>query len=217
MNKRILILIVPMLISSCSGKYTSDAQEAKIGRIQVEPKSLKEDTIHIDLSTSNIHWKGTKMRGAGKHEGQVDLQNGFLLKNNEDKLVGGQFTMNMNSIQVTDIPEHEPVPRKRFNNHMKSVDFFNTTKYPTSEFTITEIEEMANDSILVAGNLTIKDITRNINFKSINGDGEFSAKFKIDRFDWKIAYEGSWADKTFVDKDIELSVKLKTKEIDNFE
>ncbi|MGB7785812.1 MAG: YceI family protein [Salinimicrobium sp.] len=212
MNRRLLILIVPMLmlISSCIGKYSSDAQEAKIGKAQDEPNSRKEDTIQVDLSKSSIHWRGTKMRGAGKHEGQIDLISGFFLLD-RDNLVGGRFTIDMNSIQVTDIPEHEPVPRKRFNNHMRSEDFFHTSKYPTSEFTITKINDLANDSILVSGNLTIKDITRNVNFKAINRKGEFCTKFKFDRFEWNIAYKGSWADKTLVDKDIELSIKLKMK------
>jgi len=208
MNKQLLILIVPMLISSCVGKHNSNAQEANIGKAQKEQNSLTKDTLQVDLSNSDVYWKGTKMRGAGKHQGQIQLQDGYFLTE-QNKLVGGRFTMNMNTIQVTDIPEHEPVPRKRFNDHMKSEDFFNTEKYPTSEFTITKINDLANDSILVSGNLTIKDITKNISFKAKSKEQVFSTKFTFDRFEWNIAYEGNWADKTLVDKDIELTIKLK--------
>jgi polyisoprenoid-binding protein YceI len=208
MNKLLWILIVPILIGSCLGKHNSKVQEANIGKAKKEQNSPAKDTLKIDLSNSIILWKGTKMRGAGKHEGQIQLQDGYFLTD-QNKLVGGRFTMNMNTIQVTDIPEHEPVPRKRFNDHMKSEDFFNTEKYPTSEFTITEINDLANDSIIISGNLNIKDITKNISFKAKNSEKEFSTKFTFDRFEWNIAYEGSWADKTLVDKDIELSIKLK--------
>ncbi len=210
MNKLLLILIIPMLFSSCKGKHKSNAQEANIGKAQKDQNSLHKDSLQVDLSNSTIHWKGTKMGGAGKHEGQIQLQNGYFLTD-LNKIVGGKFTMDMNSIQVTDIPEHEPVPRKRFNDHMKSEDFFNVKTYPTSEFTITEIENLTNDSILVSGNLTIKDITKSIKFKAISRVKEFSAKFTFDRFEWNVAYEGNWADKTLVDKDIELSIKLKMK------
>lgn len=210
MNKLLWILIIPMLISSCVGKHNSGAQEANIGKAQKEPNSLHEDTIQVDLSNSSIHWKGTKMRGAGKHEGGIQLHDGYFLTD-QNKLVGGRFTINMNTIQVTDIPEHEPVPRKRFNDHMKSEDFFNTKKYPTSEFTITEINDLANDSILVSGNLTIKEITKSIKFKAKSKENEFSTNFTFDRFQWNIAYEGNWADKTLVDKDIELRITIKTK------
>lgn len=208
MNKLLLILIVPMLISSCEGTHSSDAQEAIIDKAQKEQNSLMKDTLQVDISNSSIHWKGTKMQGAGKHEGQIHLQNGYFLTD-QNKLVGGRFTMNMNTIQVTDIPEHEPVPRKRFNDHMKSEDFFYTEKYPTSEFTITEIQNLANDTILVSGNLTIKDIMKNISFKATNGEKEFSTKFTFNRFEWNIAYEGSWTDKTLVDSNIELTINLK--------
>lgn len=208
MNKLLLILIVPMLISSCVGKHSSDAQEANIGKAQKEQNSLTKDTLQVDISNSSFHWKGTKMQGAGKHEGQIQLRDGYFLTN-QNKLVGGRFTMNMNTIQVTDIPEHEPIPRKRFNDHMKSKDFFYTAKYPTSEFTITEINDLTNDSILVSGNLTIKEITKSIKFKAKSSEKEFSTKFTFDRFEWNIAYEGSWADKTLVDSDIELTINLK--------
>ena len=208
MNKLLLILIVPMLISSCVGKYSSDAQEANIGKTQKEQNTLTKDTLQVDISNSSIQWKGTKMRGAGKHEGLIQLQDGYFLTD-QNKLVGGKFTMDMNTIQVTDIPKHEPVPRKRFNDHMKSEDFFNTAKYPTSEFTITEIENLTDDSTMVSGNLTIKDITKNISFKAKSSEKKFSSKFTFDRFEWNIAYEGSWADKTLVDKDIQLTINLK--------
>jgi len=210
MNKLLWILIVPMLICSCVGKHNSNAQEVNIGKAQKEQNSPTKDTLQLDLSNSSIHWKGTKMRGAGKHEGGIQLQDGYFLTD-QNKIVGGRFTINMNTIQVTDIPEHEPVPRKRFNDHMKSEDFFNTEKYPTSEFTITEINDLANDSILVSGNLTIKEITKSIKFKAESKEKEFSTKFTFDRFEWNIAYEGNWADKTLVDKDIELLITLKTK------
>lgn len=208
MNKLLFILIVPMLINSCVGKHSSDAQEANIDKAQKEQNSLTKDTLQVDISNSSIHWKGTKMQGAGKHEGQIQLQDGYFLTN-QNKLVGGKFTMDMNTIQVTDIPKHEPVPRKRFNDHMKSEDFFNTAKYPISVFTITEIENLTDDSTMVSGNLTIKDITQNISFKAKSSEKEFFTKFTFDRFEWNIAYEGSWADKTLVDKDIELTINLK--------
>ena len=57
MNKLLLILIVPMLISSCVGKHSSDAQEANIGKAQKEQNSLTKDTLQVDISNSSIHWK----------------------------------------------------------------------------------------------------------------------------------------------------------------
>ena len=205
MNKIILILIAPILIYSCVGKHKSNAQEATIGKENSKQESLVADTLNIDLSNSSVHWKGTKMRGAGKHEGKLQLQSAHFLSENGD-IIGGQFVADMTTIGVTDIPEHEPVPIRNLNNHLKSEDFFGVENHPTSKFTITEIEHLPNDSISVSGNLTIKGITKNIEFMAVNNEKEFSTKFTFDRFEWKIAYEGNWADKTLVDKDVELTI-----------
>lgn len=95
------------------------------------------------------------MKGAGKHEGQVQLQEAYFTTA-EELLIGGKFTVDMNSIQVTDIPKNEPVPRQRFNNHMKSEDFFQSEIYPTSKFEITNIEQITTDSLKVSGNRLAK-------------------------------------------------------------
>jgi hypothetical protein len=210
MNKIILLLIVPLLAYSCIGKHKSNAQEATVAKEQKEHISQKADTLRVDLYNSRVRWKGTKMRGAGKHEGELQLQSAFFLNKN-GKIIGGQFVADMTTIGVTDIPEHEPVPIRNLNNHLKSDDFFNAENYPTSKFAITKIDSLQNDSISVSGNFTIKDFTKNIKFKAVSKENEFSTKFTFDRFQWNIAYEGSWADKTLVDRDVELTINLKMK------
>ena len=114
----------------------------------------------------------------------------------------------MTTIQVTDIPEHETIPRNNFNNHLKSSDFFDVKKFPTSKLQISNIKQITSDSLLVSANLTLKDITKNIEFLAMYQNYTFSTKFTIDRFEWNIAYTGSWADRTFVDKDIEMKIML---------
>ena len=174
--------------------------------LEVESEKIG-DTIRIDLSKSNIHWKGTKMRGAGKHEGEIKLKSGYLITEN-NQLVNGNFVVDMSTIGVTDIPEHEPVPKNNLNNHLKSSDFFDVEKFTTSEFHITSVKQITSDSLLVSGNLTLKDITKNIEFGAKYQGKFFQTKFKFDRFQWNIAYEGNFADKTLVDKDIEIKIKL---------
>jgi hypothetical protein len=38
--------------------------------------------------------------------------------------------------------------------------------------------------------------------------GNFVTIFTFNRLDWNIAYEGSWADKTLVDKEVELTIEI---------
>lgn len=210
MNKIFIIITFSVLLNSCIGKHNSDAQKtiATAERIELNTKTMG-DTIKIDLAKSNIYWKGTKMRGAGKHEGEIKLKSGYLITEN-NQLVNGNFVVDMSTIGVTDIPEHEPVPRNNLNNHLKSSDFFDVEKFTTSEFQITKVKQITSDSLLVSGNLTLKDITKNIEFGAKYQGEFFETKFTFDRFQWNIAYEGNFADKTLVDKDIEMKIKLET-------
>lgn len=208
MNKVLVIFTFSILLTSCIGKHNSDAQKATVTVERTELKTkTRGDTIEIDLTKSNIYWKGTKMRGVGKHEGEIKLKSGYLITEN-NKLVNGYFIVDMTTIGVTDIPEHEPVPRNNLNNHLKSTDFFDVEKFKTSEFQITKIKQINSDSLVVSGNLTLKDITKNIEFGAKYQGNFFETKFTFDRFQWNIAYEGNFADKTLVDKDIEMKIKL---------
>lgn len=178
---------------------------------------LEPDSLQLNTEASAIYWKGTKING--KHEGTVRLQEGYLVAN-EKAIVAGEFTADMNTISVTDIPEHEPVPRRRLRNHLKSEDFFYTEKYPTANFEIGETRKIKNDSLLILGLLSIRDVTKEIQLEakrieSENGNPVFTTFFVIDRFEWNVAYRGSfWKritsifDNTFVNAEIELRVEL---------
>jgi polyisoprenoid-binding protein YceI len=207
MNKVIFILFSSLVLVSCVGKHKPEAESANISEQFLNPIKFSGDTININLSESKILWKGTKMRGRGKHEGEIELKSGYFIMQN-GQLKGGEFKVDMHTIEVTDIPKHDPIPRNNLRNHLKNSDFFDVEEFPTSTFQITEINNFSNDSIQVSGNLRIKDITKGIEFTALKNERKFFSTFTFNRFEWNIAYEGSWADKTFVDKDIELKIEI---------
>ncbi|MBB6326458.1 polyisoprenoid-binding protein YceI [Algoriphagus iocasae] len=176
---------------------------------KVEPKLVNVlDTLKIDVSKSNIFWKGTKMMGLGKHEGEIAIQNGFLLIQN-NALSGGEITVDMNTITVTDIPETDPIPIRNLTNHLKSPDFFDVDKYPYSNFQITKVEPTLNGKFQISGLLDLKGITNSVLFEAEQiSEDRFSASLEIDRFDWDIAYSGNWIDRTLVDREIQLRIEL---------
>ena len=165
------------------------------------------DTLKIDVFKSKIFWKGTKMMGLGKHEGEITIQNGFLLTQN-NVLSGGDITVDMNTITVTDIPETDPIPIRNLTNHLKSPDFFDVDKYPYSTFKILQIKNTDNEKLLIVGEMEIKGTTNTISFAAEDSGNRFSATFEIDRFDWDIAYSGNWIDRTLVDREIQLRIEL---------
>ncbi len=204
---KIGLLALVLLGSSCVDKSNFEVQLASIQEQQSLPEVLEADTLKLDLNQSNLYWKGTKMRGNGSHEGEVSISHGYLLKD-KSGLSGGKFEIDMKSINITDIPETDPNPIKNLTEHLMDLDFFDVDNFPVSAFEITKITNHSPENLEVSGNLTIRGITRNITFKAIQKEKSITARFLIDRFDWNIAYEGSWADRTLVDREIEFKVEL---------
>lgn len=166
------------------------------------------DTLFIDLNRSFIKWKGTKMMGLGSHEGEISIQKGYLLVQ-DDILAGGEIRVDMKSITITDIPASDPIPIRNLTNHLKSTDFFDVAKYPVSFLNFLSIEKSQNNNLLVNASLTIKGISNPVSFEVENvGKNHFQTRLQIDRFDWDIAYSGSWVDRTLVDREIDLRVEL---------
>ncbi len=143
---------------------------------------------------SAIHWKGYKV--TGEHEGTIELKSGaFDFEDN--KLVGGSFIMDMNTISCTDL---EGGGAKKLEGHLKSDDFFGVKKFPTASFKITKVT-MAKSAgnYNMTGDLSIKGKTKSIKFpaKIETKDGEYVAyaNLKINRTDFNIRYgSGSFFD-----------------------
>lgn len=53
------------------------------------------------------------------------------------------------------------------NNHLKSQDFFHVEKFPEIVFKSTSIKSLGDDKFSVKGNMTIKDVTKEIDFHTV--------------------------------------------------
>ncbi len=172
--------------------------------------------LPVDTTASVVHWKGTKFRGRGKHEGIIRLVGGRV-EVCGSALVGGEFTLDMHSIAVTDIPEHEPIPRERLRTHLMSDDFFAVERYPTAVFQIKDVEAVEADSFRISGELTMRGRMQGITFGAHvpehSPEGvRASAAFSIDRQLWGVAYRGSELTNDLVDDDMYLNVRLVARE-----
>ena len=152
-----------------------------------------QESYKISTENSSIEWIGEKVSGA--HSGYINLKNAFFLFE-EEKLVGGEFNIDMNSIKCTDI--QNPKYAAKLEEHLKDPDFFNSTKYPTSNFKITNII-FDGTSYIISGNITIKEISQEITFPAkFENDGDLfhaNATLKIDRTKHDIKYgSGSFFD-----------------------
>ena len=143
----------------------------------------------IDVAKSNINWVGKKVTGA--HNGTINFKEGQLIFK-ANKLAGGSFTVDMNSMTATDLTgEHQG----KLNGHLKSEDFFGTDKYPTSTLVFKKIATKSKSVYTVTADLTIKGSTNPVTFDlAVNGNSA-TTKFNVNRTKCDIKYgSGSFFD-----------------------
>lgn len=65
----------------------------------------------------------------------------------------------------------------KFDEHLRSADFFDAAKYPDATFKSTRVEAAGKDKLKVTGDLTIKDVTRPVVLDvTLNKAGEHPMK-----------------------------------------
>jgi polyisoprenoid-binding protein YceI len=193
MKKNILFAAATIVISqflfSCGGEKAAETKTKEVKQEQPKQKMVN-GKVNIDTKTSVLNWRANKI--AGGHEGTFSLESGSVqIANN--KVTGGEFVFDINSIKVTDVKEAED--NKDIVDHLLNEDFFDAPKHPKAYFKITGVK-----GDVLTGNLKMKDIEKSISFNvntSIK-DGKFtltSNKFEIDRTKWGITYNsGSFFD-----------------------
>ena len=140
----------------------------------------------VDLAKSNTKWHAKKV--TGEHFGTINLSNGSL-NIDGNKITGGTFEIDMNSIKCTDITDAGY--NAKLVGHLKSDDFFSVEKNPKAKFVIKKVEGKG-DSYNITGDLTIKGITNSITFPAtVKTDAKglnATAKIVLDRSKWDIRY-----------------------------
>lgn len=171
---------------------------------------VKPVAYTVDPAKSTITWLGKKVTGS--HNGTISLKSGSLNVDGK-KVTGGTFVIDMTSIKDAD-------GSAKLEGHLKADDFFGSEKFPTATFVITKVTGSGAD-VTVAGNLTIKGITKPLSFPatvSLNADGTATAlagKILVDRTKYDIRYGSksffdSIGDKA-IDDNFEIGVKLTAK------
>ncbi len=153
----------------------------------------------VNAETSTVTWKAYKVTGS--HTGTVALKSGALMFEG-DKLTGGEFTVDMTSINTTDL---EGDYKNKLDGHLKSADFFGVEGNPTSTMVFTNVAASGKNSYKVTGDLTIKGITKPITFDVSVYGSKATATLKVDRAEYNVRYgSGSFfddlGDKTIYDE-----------------
>ena len=110
------------------------------------PVTYKIDPNHTDVVAS---WSHFGFSNPIAHFGQVD----------------GAITYDPKNVGTSKVEVTIPLAGlnanvEKFNEHLRSADFFDAEKYPTITFKSTKVEAAGDKKLRVFGNLTIKGVTK---------------------------------------------------------
>ncbi|MGF1564976.1 MAG: YceI family protein [Flavobacteriales bacterium] len=216
MKKSLLFLSAAAFLAACGS--SAPEQTVETTDAQVVQEVAEAANVPAMTEASTISWVGFKTYDDGRHNGTVAIKNGEFQINGEE-LVGGSFTIDMNTIACLDLPDAEY--NGKLVGHLKSDDFFAVETNPEAKFEIVSVT--ANNpadttaSHTVTGNLTLRGVTKAItvpaNIKVSNGHVQVTTpEFAIDRKQWNVMYgstgiEGLAKDK-LIDDNILLSLNI---------
>ena len=158
------------------------------------------DKKTVNTETSTVTWKAYKVTGS--HTGTISLKSGAL-EFDGDKLTGGEFTVDMTTINTTDLKAGQG--KEKLDGHLHSDQFFGTASHPTSTLVFTNVKASGKNSYEVTGDLTIKGITKPVTFDVSVYGSKATATLKVDRAAYNVQYgSGSFfdnlGDKTIYDE-----------------
>ena len=207
-----LVALAALSLTACKKENTT----AETDTVGTTTETANAVTYNANVAESKIDWIGGKVSG-DQHTGTIALKDGQVFVTN-NAVTGGKFTIDMNSIVVTDITDAEM--KAGLEGHLKGATtenadhFFNVSKFPTASFEITKVTE-ENGKQMVEGNLTIKEATHGIKFPATitvtDADVTVTSdEFEIDRTKFAVNYNsGSVVKDLAGDKVINDNIKLK--------
>lgn len=155
------IILSSVLVSCGKDKpVTSDSTEVQ---------TTKNGQMYVlDTMNSKIEWKGFKVFKSENtsHFGTIKFESGDVTVNG-DKLESGKFVADMSSLENVDLAD-DAEQKGKLEGHLKSGDFFEVEKFPTASYEITKVSAAENGdyNTVLDGNLTIKGITKPVQFKA---------------------------------------------------
>lgn len=162
-----------------------------LGCLAISASAFAADSYHIggmDAAHTDISFVVTRLLISKVH-GNFDKFDGTLLYD-ESNVENSSVSL---SIDATSIDTRN----EKRDHHLNSPDFFDTAKFPAISFKSTKVAKNADGSLLITGDLTIRDVTKSITMTAdITGKASamgkdligFEAKTQINRMDFGVAW-----------------------------
>ncbi|MDB5250268.1 MAG: YceI family protein [Segetibacter sp.] len=180
------------------------AEEKTICSLADEATKWSIDKAHSNVKFNVTHLVVSEVEGSFKlFDGSMENTKGDF----SDATIN--FTVDVNSINTDNDMRDK---------HLKGDDFFNAEKFPAMKFQSTSFKPAGGKNYKLAGNLTIRDVTKPVVFDVTFGgtavaNGKtkagFKAKTSINRFDYNLKWDkATEAGGLVVSKDVELIVNV---------
>jgi polyisoprenoid-binding protein YceI len=168
---------------------TAPSTTATQTQTQIQPQTWQIDASHSLVEFSVRHMMVSTAKGRfGDFAGSIVF----------DPANVAQSSVNV-EIQANSVATADP----RRDEHLRSPDFFDAEQFPTLAFRSTRVEPINAERVRIVGDLTIKDVTREVVLEAeFNGQGlnpwgkqvvGFSAHTALNRKDfglnWNVALE----------------------------
>ncbi|WP_422104416.1 YceI family protein [Winogradskyella sp.] len=156
-------------------------------------KVSAQEKLPINTTKSELKWFGEYSFYFGGHHGTIGISEGYFIKT-KDRITGGEFIIDMNSIICLDIEDEEG--NTSLVDHLKNEDFFEVENFPTAKLVITNVDYHDSTNMKIDADLTIKGVTLPINFQAAVNytKQQMTTKFKIDRQRWGVDYNSKLRD-----------------------
>jgi polyisoprenoid-binding protein YceI len=199
------VLILLVLLLGC--RQHKQAEASPVDPIVVSVT----DTVWQLAAGSSLTWKGKHITGGG-HEGYILIENGRL-QIGSGKVTAGFFSIDMNTIRVTDIRDERG--RKDLEEHLGNEDFFDIKRFPKAWLTIQSVNG-TGEQLKFKGSLNLRGIAGPIEFPAtirIMKDSVVAqAQFTFDRTRWGVMHQSSSLLSTvkdgIIDNDIKVGLNL---------
>jgi polyisoprenoid-binding protein YceI len=161
----------------------------KTATVKNEKSVIEAGKWTVDKSHSNVKFTITHLV-VSEVEGSFKMFEGSM-ENVKVDLSDAKinFTVDVNSIDTDN---------EKRDGHLKGDDFFSAEKFPAMKFTSTSMKSVGDNKYKLAGNLTIRDVTKPVEFDVAYGGSVaamgttklgFKAKTTINRFDYNLKWD----------------------------
>ena len=209
MMKKILLILF-LFLAGCGTKKDTEISSNSSNIISPE-----QGLYSVVVDETELLWIGKEL-STKIHTGTLNLSNGLIQVDN-DKEITGNVTINMSTINVTDLQGRA---KEMLEGHLRSADFFEVENFSeaTLSFKSKSFNKLKNQ-IYFEGELTIKDISNPIIFNAtlLESSPYLKAKaiLSFDRSKYDVRFRsGSFfenlGDKLILD-DIDVNITLVTR------